>query len=118
MESRPQSNLPNTLVVGNRVGGRELPVGAEVFERRSPSNRDDLVTIAPLSSRDEVKNACLAAREAQKTWGRVPAPQRAQVLTRLAGLLTASKEDLSRFIAREVGKPLSLIHISEPTRPY
>ena len=53
-----------------------------------------------------MKDACLAAREAQKLWGRTPAPQRAQVLTRLAALLSQSKEQLSRFISREVGKPL------------
>ncbi|MCC6897715.1 MAG: aldehyde dehydrogenase family protein [Polyangiaceae bacterium] len=106
METRPQTNLPNTLVVGNWIGPKEIPPGAETFERRSPANRDDLVTVAPLSTREDVKNACLAAREAQKVWGRVPAPQRAQVLTRLAALLSESKEQLSRFISREVGKPL------------
>lgn len=107
METRPQiDGLPATLIVGNWIGGAESLPGKESFERRSPANRDDVVTVAPLSNREQVKAACEAAGVAQKSWGRVPAPQRAQVLTRLAGLLSASKESLSRFIAREMGKPL------------
>lgn len=105
METRPQSNLPGTLVVGNLIAGKEL-AGGESFERRNPANRDDVVSVAPLSTREDVKRACEAAREAQKVWGRVPAPQRAQVLTRLASLLSEGKEQLSRFVSREMGKPL------------
>jgi aldehyde dehydrogenase (NAD+) len=106
METRPQASLPGTLVVGNLIAGQETAARAGSFERRSPANRDDVVSVAPLSTPDEVRAACEAARTAQASWGRVPAPQRAQVLTRLAGLLSASKEPLSRFISREMGKPL------------
>lgn len=106
METRPQPNLPATLVVRNLIAGKESPAGAESFERRSPANRDDVVSVAPLSSREEVRAACEAAREAQRSWARVPAPQRAQVLTRLAALLGEGKEQLSRFVSREMGKPL------------
>ncbi len=107
METRAQEkNLPPTLVVGNWVNGKELSPKVDSFERHSPSNRDDVVTIAPLSTRSDVRDACEAARVAQERWGRVPSPQRSQVLVRLARLLIESKEQLSRFVSREMGKPL------------
>lgn len=107
METRAQGkNLHATLVVGNWIAGKEQPSKLETFERRSSQNREDVVTVAPLSTRSDVRAACEAAREAQKTWGRVPAPQRAQVLVRLARLLSENKEQLSRFASREMGKPL------------
>jgi alpha-ketoglutaric semialdehyde dehydrogenase len=107
METREQTQpLPRTLVVKNRIGGRERGAAADTFARRNPANREDIVTLAPLTSRDEVAEACETARSAQREWARVPAPQRAQVLVRLAELLRREKEALSRFVAREVGKPL------------
>ena len=84
---------------------RAEPKG-ETFERRSPSNRDDVVTVAPLSTAAEVREACEKARVAQQKWARTPAPQRAQVLARLARLLVEDKEPLSRFVSREMGKPI------------
>ena len=102
IQTRAQDGLPHTLVVSN------FPVSppGPVLERRNPANRDDLVTVAPASSREQVFAACEAAREAAVAWARVPAPERGRLLGRLAGLLTQEKERLSRFVAREVGKPL------------
>lgn len=106
MELREQGGrFGKTLVVDNWIAGRARP-GSEYFERRNPANRDDVVTIAPLSTAAEVHEACLAARRAQEEWGRVPAPGRGQVIARLRGLLADQKETLARFVAREVGKPL------------
>jgi aldehyde dehydrogenase (NAD+) len=107
MQAQAQGNgLPSTLLAANFVGGvAEWPKDAE-FTRRNPANRDDVVTRAPESSENTVRRACEAARAAQRSWARVPAPQRAQVLGRLARILTAEKEALSRFVAREIGKPL------------
>jgi alpha-ketoglutaric semialdehyde dehydrogenase len=107
MEFQAQdSGLPHTLIVQNVIAGEERAASAETFARRNPANREDTVTIAPLGTRDEVHEACAKARQAQERWARVPAPQRALVLARLAGLLTREKEQLSRFVSRAVGKPL------------
>ncbi len=106
METKDQaSKLPKTLVVENWIGG-EPGKSKETFERHNPANRDDIVTIAPLSTREEVQEACQRAGAAQKRWAHVPAPQRAQVLGRLAQLLIQDKEKLSRFVSREMGKPI------------
>lgn len=105
MDAKPQQGLPSTLVVQNFIAGAPRS-SAETFERRNPANRDDVVTVAPLATAAEVQETCKAARAAQKQWARVPAPQRAQVIGRLGELLRANKEPLSRFVAREMGKPL------------
>jgi alpha-ketoglutaric semialdehyde dehydrogenase len=104
-QTRAQAHgLPHTLWVPNVPGGLASP-GAELL-RHNPANRDDLVTVAPRSTREQVFEACENARRAAVTWARVPAPERGRVLGRLAQLLHAEKERLARFVAREVGKPL------------
>lgn len=105
MQTRAQDGLPQTLVVSNVVGGVASNAGV-VFERRNPANRDDIVTVAPLSTREQVFAACEVARAAAPGWARVPAPERGRLLGRLAALLSEEKERLSRFVSREVGKPL------------
>lgn len=106
MRTLPQANasLP-TLIIDNYVGGKDQSA-EQSFERKNPADQRDVVTRAPQSSRDDVTRASEAAREAQLEWSKVPAPQRAQVIARLSHILSASKEALSRFVAREMGKPL------------
>src|SRR5690606_27179034 len=99
-------SFPATLVVPNRIGDRERYGDVDAFSRRNPAHRDDIVTVAPQSSRDEVQEACERARAAARAWAKVPAPGRAQVLARLARLLKDEKENLARFVSREIGKPI------------
>lgn len=106
METKAQSRFPATLLVDNLVGAERQEPGDDAFGRRNPACRDDLVTCAPSSTRGQVRRACEAARAAQKSWARVPVPERGKVLGRLARLLSDGKEGLSRFIAREIGKPV------------
>jgi alpha-ketoglutaric semialdehyde dehydrogenase len=107
MQTREQSApFPHTLLLGNFYGGKARPSSGAPFERRNPANHHDLVSLAPQSSAEEVRAACVAARDAAKAWAHTPAPQRAEVLGRLVFLLTRDKEQLARFVAREVGKPL------------
>ena len=107
MQTREQvAPFPHTLLLGNFYAGKARSGSNSSFERRNPSNRDDVVSIAPESSAEEVGAACVAARAAAKAWAQTPAPQRAEVLGRLVFLLMQDKEALARFIAREVGKPL------------
>jgi len=107
MQTRSQaSGLPATLVAANLVGGEWQKASGESFARQNPANRDDIVSVAPHSSRADVREACEHAQKAQRAWGCTPAPQRALVLARLASLLAGSKESLARFVAREIGKPV------------
>lgn len=107
MQTREQpAPFPHTLLLENFFAGKARPAGSAVYERRNPADLRDLVSVAPESSADDVRTACLAARDAAKAWSATPAPQRAEVLGRLVFLLTREKETLARFVAREVGKPI------------
>lgn len=107
MQTREQSAaFPHTLLLGNVYGGKRHASGGPKLERRNPADHRDLVALAPESTREEVAAACIAAKEAARAWARTPAPQRAEVIARLAFQLVQDKELLARFVSREVGKPL------------
>lgn len=106
MQTKEQAGFPATLVVQNWIGGEGRPAKGETYERRNPANRNDVVSVAPLSTAEEVREACEKARDAFRSWSRIPAPQRALVLGRLARVMVDAKESLSRFVSREMGKPL------------
>src|SRR5579864_5185888 len=77
------------------------------FENRNPANTGELVGIFPSSTHEDVNDAVDAAKAAFKQWRLVPAPRRAEILYRAAEALVKRKEDLSRDMTREMGKPLS-----------
>jgi alpha-ketoglutaric semialdehyde dehydrogenase len=107
MQTREQSApFPHTLLLSNFYAGKVWPSAGPLFERRNPANQQDLVSLAPQSTLEAVREACVAAKQAAGAWARTPAPQRAEVLGRLVFLLTQEKESLARFVAREIGKPL------------
>lgn len=107
MQAKPQSaGLPSTLVATHFIGGKELGADSPPFSRHNPANRDDVVTIAPNATREDVRLACEAAAKAFVRWSRTPAPERAQVIGELGELLARNKETLARFVTREVGKPI------------
>ncbi|HLU23039.1 MAG TPA: aldehyde dehydrogenase family protein [Bacillaceae bacterium] len=64
------------------------------------------ITEVPLSPREAVSEAAKAAKEAQKQWALVPAPQRAEILYKVGDLLKARKEQLATILTMENGKVL------------
>jgi aldehyde dehydrogenase (NAD+) len=93
--------------VRNFVNGRwvESASGRSV-ERRNPANWDEAVSVAPLSTRDETRQAIAAAQAAFPAWADTPAPVRGRVISRAAVLMEQQKEDLARILTREEGKTL------------
>lgn len=71
----------------------------------NPANGEKIVDV-PQSTRDDVEEAVKAAKEAQKKWALVPAPQRAEVLYRIGQLLKERKEEIARLLTLENGKVL------------
>src|SRR5690606_21690442 len=64
------------------------------------------ITEVPLSPQEAVSEAVKAAKEAQKQWALVPAPQRAEILYKVGDLLKARKEQLATILTMENGKVL------------
>ncbi|CDQ42039.1 aldehyde dehydrogenase family protein [Virgibacillus salexigens] len=69
----------------------------------NPATGEEIVQV-PLSSSENVHQAVYAAKQAQKEWALVPAPQRAEVLYRVGYLMKERKERLSQLLTMENGK--------------
>ena len=92
----------------NLIGGAwQAALSGETLESRNPANTDDLVGTFPASDAADVDAAVKAARAAFRTWSRLPAPARGDVLRRAGDLLTARKDELARAMTREMGKPFA-----------
>jgi alpha-ketoglutaric semialdehyde dehydrogenase len=88
-----------SVVDGSEVGG-----GTE-FVSRNPAALDDVVAHVELADTVTFRDACGAARRAQRAWGQVPAPVRGQVVGSFGRLVSANKEQLAKLVTREIGKP-------------
>lgn len=95
----------------NFIDGKFIPIG----------NRDGIAVINPAdeavigqiyeSTTDEVDAAIAAATKAQKSWGKLPAIQRAGHLRAIANKIRANAERLARTITEEQGKTLGLARV-------
>jgi acyl-CoA reductase-like NAD-dependent aldehyde dehydrogenase len=101
-------NAPAPIRVRNFVDGAwlEASTGA-TFESRDPYS-DELVATAQTSSVGDVDDAVGAARRAfdEGDWRLLPGKARAAVLLELADRLETRTGELSRLVAREMGKPI------------
>ncbi|GIV92638.1 MAG: hypothetical protein KatS3mg056_1347 [Chloroflexus sp.] len=94
-------------VFHNLIGGEFVPAqSGKTFERRNPADTRDVVGIFADSDERDVHAAVEAAKAAFPQWSKVPAPKRGEILLRAAELLQARKEQYSRDLTREMGKPL------------
>jgi len=90
------------------VGGRPLdgaPGGTLTIP--NPARLDEVVAEAHLGDADTVVEACRAAKAAQRTWARVPAPVRGRAVQQLGRLVEENAEALARLLTREIGKPIA-----------
>ncbi|GIP64819.1 aldehyde dehydrogenase [Virgibacillus pantothenticus] len=71
----------------------------------NPATGEEIVHV-PLSGKKEVDQAVAAAKQAQKEWALVPAPQRAEVLYEVGNIMKERKERLSQLLTTENGKVL------------
>jgi len=58
----------------------------------------------PRSGKAEIDAAVTAARGAQPAWDETPGVQRGEILHRIANLIEARSDELSRIVAQEAGK--------------
>ncbi len=101
--------LRHNFINGRWVASRS----GQTMERRNPADLREITSIAPLSTREEVRDAVAAAKAAFAGWRDTPAPLRGRILGRAAALVEKQKEALARTLSREEGKTLreSLVEI-------
>ncbi|KKB38256.1 aldehyde dehydrogenase family protein [Bacillus thermotolerans] len=72
----------------------------------NPANGEVLGEVAA-STKADVDRAVQAAKRAQKEWRLVPAPERADYIYKVAGLLKERKEELAQVLTKEMGKVIA-----------
>src|ERR1051325_7961969 len=91
----------------NLINGQWAESSADkYFEKRNPSNTDEVVGEFVESSADEINPAVDDARESYRSWRAYPAPKRAEILFRAAERIAHDKEALASDMTREMGKVL------------
>lgn len=88
------------------INNEKVTTTQGTFTSYNPANREDVVGVFGVSSKDDCRKACQAARDAFLKWKATPAPVRAEVIANFGKLLEKNKESLSRVLSREMGKPL------------
>ena len=88
----------------NFIGGEWVGAdNGETFDSIVPATEEVLGSV-PRSRAADVDDAVQAAKAAFADWRLVPAPERGNILFRLAELLRANKEELTDLMTREMGK--------------
>ncbi|MDQ0338058.1 aldehyde dehydrogenase (NAD+) [Caldalkalibacillus uzonensis] len=83
-----------------------VPDNASVADNINPANGEVLGQVVQSTTKD-VHAAVKAAKEAQKNWRLVPAPERGELLYAIGQLLKERKEHLARTLTQEMGKVLT-----------
>lgn len=91
----------------NFIAGRWLPGTGQRLTSINPADTDDTVFDGPCAGLDQVDQAVEEAARTQERWRRVPAPERARYLGRVASLARIRIDELARAVTREEGKTLA-----------
>ncbi|HEX6230812.1 MAG TPA: aldehyde dehydrogenase family protein [Actinomycetota bacterium] len=97
-----------TRSVSSLIAGRpqeQAPGGTLTVP--NPARLDEAVAEARLGDPTTFVETCRAAREAQASWARTPAPVRGRAIQQLGRLVEDNAEALARTITREIGKPIA-----------
>ncbi len=80
--------------------------GREMKENINPAT-EEVISLFPMATKEDVDAAVDAAFEAQKSWEKIPAIERANYLMELVQLVKDNQEVLARATSEEMGKPLA-----------
>lgn len=83
-----------------------VPSGDKTVPNVNPANTNDIIGHVQFSTNDDLERAVAAAIKAQKTWRKVPAPQRARIVSKARAILETQVEPLATALTREEGKIL------------
>lgn len=102
-------NLSNTNLIKEQAYINGEWVNADSTEKLKVNNpaTGEIIATVPMMGVAETRRAIEAAEIAQKSWKKVPAKERANILRRWYNLIMENQEDLARIITAEMGKPLA-----------
>ncbi|MFB4165383.1 aldehyde dehydrogenase family protein, partial [Alteribacillus sp. JSM 102045] len=70
----------------------------------NPANTEDIVGRVQKSTREDLDKAVAAAKEAQTPWRKLAAPERGNLLYKVADVLESRVDDIAKTMTREMGK--------------
>src|SRR4029078_10674940 len=93
--------------VGNYIAGEWRGArSGETYEKRNPMRPDEVVGEFPACDERDVDDAVGAAQEAFPAWSRLSAPQRGNLLVKVAEAVDARVEQIANEMTREMANPL------------
>lgn len=92
---------------GDFINGKFIPVinSDGVLRDTSPADLDDQIMTVPFR-RDNVEEACAAARDAYPLWATLPMETRCSYLLKLKDIYNQNIDQMAQLISRDSGKPL------------
>jgi alpha-ketoglutaric semialdehyde dehydrogenase len=87
------------------INGHAVDSANHVLSHNS-SKLADILGRFPVASKDQVREACNAAKIAFEQWRKTPAPVRGELIGQIGKVLEREKEALSQLLCREMGKTL------------
>jgi acyl-CoA reductase-like NAD-dependent aldehyde dehydrogenase len=91
----------------NFIAGKWVESEGDELLNLNPADIRDVVAKFRLASINEVNSAIVAASKAFKSWRKVSAPQRGDILFKVAQLMEQRTDELAQYITRERGKTYS-----------
>jgi alpha-ketoglutaric semialdehyde dehydrogenase len=99
--------MAKRVEIGNYIAGEWRGArSGETYEKRNPMRPDEVVGEFPACDERDVDDAVGAAQEAFPAWSQLSAPQRGNVLAKVAEAVDARVEQIASVMTREMGKPL------------
>ena len=89
------------------INGEFLDNGDREMKQNINPATEEVISLFPMATEEDVAAAVDAAFEAQKSWELVPAIERANYLMELVDLVKDNQEVLARATSEEMGKPLA-----------
>ncbi|XXM72965.1 CoA-acylating methylmalonate-semialdehyde dehydrogenase [Lysinibacillus sphaericus] len=93
-----------TNTLKNFINGKWVDAKTDHYQSvPNPATAEELAQV-PISTRHDVDDAVLTAKEAYKSWSRTPVPKRARILFKYQQLLVDNWDELAKLITEENGK--------------
>lgn len=97
--------LSQTKTFLNYINGSwKVSASEEVIPSINPANREEIVGNVQSSTKDDLDEAVLAAKEAQKAWRKLSGTERGNYLYKAANKLEENLDEVAETMTREMGK--------------
>lgn len=88
----------------NFINGKWIESSSDKYEEVPNPATGEILAQVPISTKEDLDQAIQSAKEAFKSWKKVPVPQRARILFKYQQLLTEHWDELARLVTQENGK--------------